>query len=153
MSKISLLVAALSVSAFVSSAQAETAAAPAAPATAATPATTAAPAAAAKPAKAAKPAAPACQKISKACKDAGFAKGEWKEGTGLGRDCINPVMQGMTSVPGSSKALPTVDPAVIAECKQQNPKYGTGKVGSEPGKGKGNKAKEKAGADAATPAQ
>ena len=144
MSKISLLVAALTVSAFVSSAQAETDAAPAAPATAATPA------AAAKPAK---PAAPACQKISKACKDAGFAKGEWKEGTGLGRDCINPVMQGMTSVPGSSKALPTVDPAVIAECKQQNPKYGTGKVGSEPGKGKGNKAKEKAGADAATPAQ
>jgi hypothetical protein len=147
MLKITQLVAALSVSVFVSAAQAETAAAPATPATPATPAVSA------KPAKAAKPAAPACQQISKACKDAGFAKGEWKEGTGLGRDCINPVMQGMTSVPGSTKTLPTVDPAVIAQCKQQNPKYGTGKAGSEPGKGKGNKAKEKAGADAATTAQ
>lgn len=146
MLKITQLVAALSVSVFVSAAQAETAAAPATPATPATPAVSA------KPAKAAKPAAPACQQISKACKDAGFAKGEWKEGSGLGRDCINPVMQGMTSVPGSTKALPTVDPAVIAQCKQQNPKYGTGKVGSEPGKGKGKKEKAQAGSDATTPA-
>ena len=140
MSKINQLVAALSVSIFVSAAQAETAAAPA---------TAATPAASAKPAKRGPT---ACQQISKACQDAGFAKGEWKEGTGLGRDCINPVMQGMTSVPGSTKALPTVDPAVIAQCKQQNPKFGTGKVGSEPGKGKGKKEKAQAGADAATPA-
>lgn len=143
MSKITQLVAALSVSVFVSSAQAETAATPAAPATAATPA------ASAKPAKTP---SPACQQISKACKDAGFAKGEWKEGSGLGADCINPIMQGVTSVPGATKALPTVDPAVIAQCKQQNPKYGTGKVGSQPGKGKGKKEKAQAGADAATPA-
>ena len=143
MSKITQLVAALSVSVFVSAAQAETAAAPAAPETAATPA------ASAKPAKRGPT---ACQQISKACKDAGFAKGEWKEGTGLGADCINPIMQGVTSVPGSTKALPSIDSAVIAQCKQQNPKFGTGRVGSEPAKGKGKKEKAQAGADAATPA-
>jgi hypothetical protein len=72
-----------------------------------------------------------CQQIAKACKDAGFIPGDWKKGDGLWRDCVDPVVQGQTNVPGATKPLPTVDPSVVAACKAKHPKFGSGKVGSK----------------------
>ncbi len=77
---------------------------------------------------------PACKQIADSCKAAGFVKGDWKKGDGLWRDCVDPIVQGQTSVPGATKPLPTVDAKVVADCKASNPKFGEGKVGSEPKK-------------------
>ena len=71
-----------------------------------------------------------CQQIAKACQQAGFIKGDWKKGDGLWRDCVDPIMQGKTSVPGATKPLPSIDPNLVADCKAKHPKYGGGKVGS-----------------------
>jgi hypothetical protein len=72
----------------------------------------------------------ACASIAKACLDAGFIPGDWKKGDGLWRDCVDPIVQGQTSVPGATKSLPTVDAKSIAACKKHRPKFGEGKVGS-----------------------
>jgi hypothetical protein len=71
-----------------------------------------------------------CKQIAQACQNAGFIKGDWKKGDGLWRDCVDPIMQGQTNVPGASKPLPTVDASLVAACKAKNPKFGSGKVGS-----------------------
>jgi hypothetical protein len=71
-----------------------------------------------------------CKQIAEACKTAGFVKGDWKKGDGLWRDCVDPIMQGQTTVAGATKSLPTVDASVVAACKAKHPKYGSGKVGS-----------------------
>jgi hypothetical protein len=72
-----------------------------------------------------------CQKIADACRSAGFIKGDWKKGDGLWRDCVDPIMQGQTTVPGATKPLPTVDASLISACKAKHPKYGSGKTGSK----------------------
>ena len=72
-----------------------------------------------------------CKQIAEACKTAGFVKGDWKNGDGLWRDCVDPIVQGQTTVPGGTKPLPTVDQTVVAACKAKHPKFGAGKVGSE----------------------
>jgi hypothetical protein len=71
-----------------------------------------------------------CQKVADACKSAGFVKGDWKKGDGLWRDCVDPIMQGQTTVPGGTKPLPAVDAGLVSACKAKHPKYGGGKVGS-----------------------
>jgi hypothetical protein len=71
-----------------------------------------------------------CKQIAQACKDAGFIKGDWKKGDGLWRDCVDPIMQGQTNVPGGTKPLPKVDASLVSACKEKHPKFGTGKVGS-----------------------
>jgi hypothetical protein len=71
-----------------------------------------------------------CQQIAEACRSAGFIKGDWKKGDGLWRDCVNPIVQGKTSVPGATKPLPAVDGKLVADCKAKHPKFGGGKVGS-----------------------
>jgi len=53
-----------------------------------------------------------CQKIIEACKGANFVKGEWKEGTGLYKDCFDPILAGK-SVPNVS-----VDPATVSACNE-----------------------------------
>jgi hypothetical protein len=68
-----------------------------------------------------------CKQVKEACEKAGFVKGEAKEGKGLWRDCINPVMQGTTAAK-SKLPLPSVDASVVAACKQKHPKFGAGKV-------------------------
>jgi hypothetical protein len=73
----------------------------------------------------------ACNQIADACKKAGFVKGDWKKGDGLWRDCVDPIMQGKTSAPGGTKALPSVAGNLISECKAKHPKFGGGKVGSQ----------------------
>ncbi len=72
-----------------------------------------------------------CQQIVKACENAGFKYGEAKKGYGLWLDCVDPIMQGKTTVPGATKALPSVDPKLAAECKAKNPKFGSGQVGTK----------------------
>jgi len=71
-----------------------------------------------------------CKQIAQACQQAGFVKGDFKKGDGLWRDCVDPIMQGQTNVPGATKPLPTVDANLIAACKAKRPKFGAGKVGS-----------------------
>lgn len=71
-----------------------------------------------------------CKQIAQACEKAGFIKGDWKKGDGLWRDCVDPIMQGQTNVPGATKPLPTVDASLVSACKAKHPKYGSGKVGS-----------------------
>jgi hypothetical protein len=79
-----------------------------------------------------------CQQIAQACKSAGFIPGDWKKGDGLWRDCVDPIVQGVSTVPGGSKPLPTVDATVVAACKAKHPKFGGGKVGSVQGNGGAN---------------
>ena len=71
-----------------------------------------------------------CREVEQACKNAGFIPGDWKKGDGLWRDCVDPIMQGQTSVPGATKPLPKVDAKAVADCKAEHPKFGGGKVGS-----------------------
>lgn len=71
-----------------------------------------------------------CKQIAEACEKAGFMKGDWKKGDGLWRDCVDPIMQGQTTVPGATKSLPTVDASLVSACKAKHPKFGAGKVGS-----------------------
>jgi hypothetical protein len=74
-----------------------------------------------------------CHQIKIACENAGFVKGEAKQGYGLWVDCIDPIMQGKTSVQGATKPLPTVDPKLVEECRAKNPKFGSGQVGTKGG--------------------
>ena len=69
-----------------------------------------------------------CQQIKEACVSAGFVKGEVKEGKGLWRDCVDPIIQGKADA-NAKIPLPKVDPSVVAACKQKHPKFGSGKVG------------------------
>lgn len=71
-----------------------------------------------------------CKAIVEACKNAGFIEGDWKKGDGLWLDCVNPVVQHVTNVPGITKSLPTVDQGIIDKCKSKHPKFGMGKIGS-----------------------
>lgn len=68
-----------------------------------------------------------CEQIVNACTGAGFVVKEAKEGKGLWRDCVNPIIQG-TTASKSVLPLPTVAPAVIAACKTKRPHFGEGKV-------------------------
>jgi hypothetical protein len=70
-----------------------------------------------------------CEQIIQACRQAGFAKKEYKQGKGIERDCINPIMQ--NTVAPNAIPLPPIsqNSQVIAECRAKRPKFGTGKVG------------------------
>ena len=64
-----------------------------------------------------------CQEIIAACQKAGFVAGGVNKGNGLQLNCVQPIMQG-TTVTGSEKPLPQVDPQTVAACKQRNPRFG-----------------------------
>jgi hypothetical protein len=67
-----------------------------------------------------------CEQIMAACRQAGFVQGGAKTGAGLQVDCVRPIMQGGTfQRPKASKALPQVDPQIVAACKTRNPNFGT----------------------------
>jgi hypothetical protein len=67
-----------------------------------------------------------CEQIMAACQQAGFVQGGAKTGVGLQVDCVRPIMQGGTfQRPKASKALPQVDPQIVAACKTRNPNFGT----------------------------
>jgi hypothetical protein len=64
-----------------------------------------------------------CRQIRSACEKAGFEKGKAKEGRGLHADCIRPVMQGTARRPKAAIPLPSVDPQLIAACKEKRPNF------------------------------
>lgn len=73
-----------------------------------------------------------CEQIVEACKSAGFVKGDARQGYGLWRDCIDPIMRGTPQPPNADKRLPPVSPELIAACKQKHPDFGEHKQG-QPG--------------------
>jgi hypothetical protein len=70
-----------------------------------------------------------CAQIVSACKNAGFVKGDAKQGYGLWRDCVDPIMRGSKQPANADKPLPSVSPQVVAACKQKHPNFGEGKKG------------------------
>lgn len=70
-----------------------------------------------------------CMQIKDACTNAGFFPNAYKDGKGLWKDCINPIIQSKTA-PDSKLPLPSVDPTTISECKTRHPGFGKGKVGT-----------------------
>jgi len=69
-----------------------------------------------------------CQQIMAACRQAGFVQGGAKTGAGLQVDCVRPIMQGgVFQRPKATKALPQVDPQIVAACKARNPNFGQAK--------------------------
>jgi N-acetylglucosamine-6-sulfatase len=69
-------------------------------------------------------AAGACAQIRSACLDAGFVPGGVRAGNGLQSDCIGPIVQGVAQPSRASKALPAVDPQIVAACKAESPVSG-----------------------------
>ena len=67
-----------------------------------------------------------CEQIRQACLDAGFVFGNAKKGNGLSADCIVPIVQGTPQPSTALRALPTIDPQVVATCKSRSPHFGQG---------------------------
>jgi hypothetical protein len=67
-----------------------------------------------------------CGQIVAACEGAGFVKGDAREGFGLWRDCIDPIMRGAPQPPNADKPLPGVPPDLVAACRQAHPDFGEG---------------------------
>ncbi len=93
------------------------------PAASPTPPTTAAPASTASPSPSASSsptsaATDACARIEAACESAGFIFGAASDGTGLLKDCYNPIIE-RTSQPAIAKRhpLPKVDAALVDTCR------------------------------------
>jgi len=66
-----------------------------------------------------------CKQVVQDCEAAGFVKGQAKEGTGLWRDCVDPLMQGKVNSK-AKKALPTGAniSSDVAACKAKRPNFG-----------------------------
>jgi N-acetylglucosamine-6-sulfatase len=58
-----------------------------------------------------------CETIIAACQSAGFVPGGARQGDGLQRDCIEPIITGAAQPSRASKPLPPVDPQVVAACR------------------------------------
>jgi len=69
-----------------------------------------------------------CEQIMAACQQAGFVRGGAKTGAGLAVDCVRPIVQGTAQRPKASKALPQVDPQIVAACKASNPSFRKGNL-------------------------
>jgi N-acetylglucosamine-6-sulfatase len=73
-----------------------------------------------------------CEQITAACQRAGFVQGDARAGTGLIVDCVAPIIQGTGQPPRATKALPQVDPQLVAACKMKDPRFGQGRAVSSP---------------------
>ena len=73
-----------------------------------------------------------CEQIVAACKSAGFVAGDAREGFGLWKDCVNPIMRGTQQPPNADKPLPAVPPDTIAACRTKRPNFGEGKRNAPP---------------------
>jgi hypothetical protein len=67
-----------------------------------------------------------CARIRAACTHAGFVPNGTKRGLGLMSDCIRPIMSGTPQRKQATKALPQIDPQVVAACNERNPNFGKG---------------------------
>lgn len=75
-----------------------------------------------------------CSIIRKSCLVQGFVPGSTHGGNQLFRNCINPIMQHKSHEAEAIFPLPVVTENQITRCKQENPIYGDGPVGT-PGDG------------------
>ena len=67
-----------------------------------------------------------CARITAACTQAGFVPNGAKMGLGIAVDCIRPIMVGTPQRKQATKALPQIDPKVVAACKERDPDFGNG---------------------------
>ena len=67
-----------------------------------------------------------CARIRAACNQAGFVRNGAKRGLGIMLDCIRPIMTETPQRTQAAKALPQIDPLVVAACKERNPNFGNG---------------------------
>ena len=60
---------------------------------------------------------PACRRILKACKQAGFAKGQAKQDKGVRKDCFDPIVKGTGSPTLNGKPITvSVNPQDVQAC-------------------------------------
>src|SRR5262249_763546 len=67
-----------------------------------------------------------CARIRVACTQAGFVHNGTKRGRAVTLDCIRPIMTETPQRKEATKALPEIDPQVVAACKKRNPNFGKG---------------------------
>ena len=67
-----------------------------------------------------------CAQIKTACTRAGFVPNGAKMGAGIMVDCIQPIIAGTPQRKQATKALPQIDPQVVAACAERNPNFGKG---------------------------
>ena len=67
-----------------------------------------------------------CARIRAACNQAGFVRDGAKSGLGIMLDCIRPIMTETPQRTQATKALPQIDPLLVAACKERNPNFGKG---------------------------
>jgi hypothetical protein len=67
-----------------------------------------------------------CDQIAAACKNAGFTLGGASTGTGLQKDCVIPIVQGVAQPAAARRPLPEVDPRLVAACKARRPDVAQG---------------------------
>ena len=67
-----------------------------------------------------------CARITAACSQAGFVPNGAKRGLGIMLDCVRPIMTEMPQRKQATKALPQIDPRVVAACNERKPNFGRG---------------------------
>jgi hypothetical protein len=67
-----------------------------------------------------------CARIRAACNHAGFVRKGAKSGRDIMLDCIRPIMTETPQRKQATKALPQIDPLVVAACWERNPNFGKG---------------------------
>ena len=67
-----------------------------------------------------------CARITAVCTQAGFVRNGAKMGAGIMVDCIQPIIAGTPQRMQATKALPQIDPQVVAACNERNPNFGKG---------------------------
>ena len=72
-----------------------------------------------------------CARIRAACTHAGFRHNGAERGLGIMLDCIRPIMTETPQRKQATKALPQIDPQVVAACRQRNPNFGKGREAIE----------------------
>jgi len=65
-----------------------------------------------------------CQRITNACKSAGFIYNSNVPGTGLVIDCIQPIAQNKPQPANAKIPLPNINPQVLEACLAANPSFG-----------------------------
>jgi hypothetical protein len=65
-----------------------------------------------------------CAQITAACTRAGFVPNGAKLGAGIMKDCIQPIIAGSPQRKQATKALPQIDPQVVAACNKRDPNFG-----------------------------
>ena len=65
-----------------------------------------------------------CDRITNACKNAGFIYNSKEPGTGLVIDCIRPIAQNKPQPANAKIPLPKINPQVVEACLAANPNFG-----------------------------